>query len=144
MIPLSVAIRKGAEILPHTCDRYIDYPALASDSLGAALVGGLSRNRLAGLWAVASASRETFCEYAVHELNRLFPHLGASVRQWAKFAQWLETEGAIARLRPPTTYGRGTYRREVHCSLWQALVTMQDKLSLDKFQIATYLEAHSL
>jgi hypothetical protein len=125
MIPISTAITKGDAIAPGTVIRtyFFDGPPLAACPLGAALIGSMRPSELETFWVfLRSASNESACEYIQRSLYRAWPHLGQSVRHWPKFADELERERLIPRIRTYQT----EYRQEIHVSLWKVVTDLHD------------------
>ena len=74
-----------------------------------------------------------------HCLLGTFPDLGASVRNWPKFAEELEQKGRIPRIKPNQNH----YRRDVHVSLWKVLTSLQEQ-GMGREQISELLRKHGL
>jgi hypothetical protein len=122
MTSLSQAIRTGCTRAPRESQRGYFAGENSADVLGAAMLGQVSETALPHvLTRLRTSSHESLCQYMIHELHRAWPDLGRSVRAWPKFAEELERDRLIPRLRPNQT----TYRQEIHVSLWTVLTKMQ-------------------
>lgn len=121
MTSLSQAIRTGIDRAPRECQTGYFGPDNAADIFGTALIGQVSETALPHIWIrINGPSPESLCSYALDALHRAFPDLGRSVRAWPKFAEELERDRLIPRLRTNQT----SYRQEIHVSLWQVLSDM--------------------
>ena len=83
---------------------------------------------------------DAYCRRRIRELHRVFPHIGASVRQWEPLARALENRGMLVRIRP----FQPTYRQEIHVSLWKLITGLHDIGSWSNPQIADLLDQHGL
>jgi len=122
MIVLSQALRTGIARVPRECPRgYFSDDCTAADILGTAFLGQLSEAALPHvLTRLRTSSHESLCQYMLDALHRAWPDLGRSVRAWPKFAEELERDRLIPRLRT----NQAVYRQEIHVSLWQVLIDM--------------------
>ena len=123
MIPLSSAILRGVERAPGTPKRGYFGQAGTADILGAAVLGEMPEGAVDGFWSrVGGYTPEQLTAFMLHRLHTCWPHIGQSVRCWPKLAEDLERDRLIPRLTPL----QDTYRREIHVSLWKAMVGMFD------------------
>lgn len=121
MTSLSQAIRTGVDRAPRECQTGYFGPDNSADVLGTALIGQISETALPHIWIrINGSSPESLCSYALDALHRAFPELGRSVRTWPRFAEELERDRLIPRLRPNQT----KYRQDIHVSLWKVLSDM--------------------
>ena len=135
MIPLSAAIRRGAERSPVEAKG-----EFTSDVLGAALLGAQPVGAVPDfLQRVNGFTKQQRGAFMIHEVNRAWPHIGQSVRCWPRLAEELERDRLIPRIVPLQT----VYRREVHVSLWKVITDLYDA-GESRVIIADLLARHGL
>ncbi len=123
MIPLHQSILRGAERCPqHHRGAYFAADERGADVLGAAYIGKPRDERLDHAWSILRPfTQPQLCAYMIHDLNKSWPQLGGTVRQWPRFAEELERDRLIPRLRT----NQVSYRQEIHVSLWKVLTDLE-------------------
>lgn len=125
MIPLSAAILRGVDRAPREATKgyFSNTDGPASDILGAAVLGQLPPAGVAPFWErMEGYTPEQLAQFMFRELHQMWPHIGQSVRYWPKFADELERDRLIPRLKPL----QDKYRAAIHVSLWKVMVDMFD------------------
>ena len=83
---------------------------------------------------------DNMCRVRIRELHRVFPHIGASVRQYPSLALKLESLRVLPRIRP----FQQAYRQEIHRSLWQVITDLHDFSGWANSDIAEMLDQHGI
>ena len=119
MIPLSSAIRRGAERSRPCATGY--FAGRTADVFGAAALGLPGAQYVEPFWQrIDAQSYAQMCASVLRSLHQSWPHIGQSVRAWPRLAEELEADRLIPRLVPHQT----VYRQDIHVSLWKAIADM--------------------
>ena len=123
MIPLSTAILRGVERAPDEALKGYFTGTTGTDVLGGAVLGQLPVAGVEPFWErVNDMTHSQRCTFMSRELHQMWPHIGQSVRYWPKFAEELERDRLIPRIKPL----QDKYRAAIHVSLWKVMVDMHE------------------